>query len=63
MIHTHTHTHTHTHILVSSVAQSCLTLCDTMDCSMPGFFTHHQLQHIVVYIYTEREREGAHPII
>ena len=26
----------------SSVAQSCLTLCDTMDCSTPGFSVHHQ---------------------
>ena len=25
----------------SSVAQSCLTLCDPMDCSMPGFSVHH----------------------
>ena len=24
----------------SSVAQSCLTLCDSMDCSTPGFFTN-----------------------
>ena len=29
--------------LVSSVAQSCLTLCDPMDCSTPGFPVHHQL--------------------
>ena len=28
---------------VSSVTQSCLTLCDPMDCSMPGFPVHHQL--------------------
>ena len=28
---------------VSSVAQSCPTLCDPMDCSMPGFPVHHQL--------------------
>ena len=28
----------------SSVAQSCLTLCDSTDCSMPGFSVHHQLQ-------------------
>ena len=28
---------------VSSVAQSCLTLCDPMDCSMPGLPVHHQL--------------------
>ena len=28
---------------VSSVAQSCLTLCDPVDCSMPGLPVHHQL--------------------
>ena len=27
----------------SSVAQSCLTLCDPMDCSTPGLSVHHQL--------------------
>ena len=27
----------------SSVAQLCLTLCDPMDCSMPGLPVHHQL--------------------
>ena len=27
----------------SSVAQSCLTLGNSMDCSMPGFSLHHQL--------------------
>ena len=27
----------------SSVAQSCQTLCDPMDCSTPGFPVHHQL--------------------
>ena len=26
----------------SSVAQSCLTLCDPMGCSMPGLPVHHQ---------------------
>ena len=26
----------------SSVAQSCLTLCDPVDCSMPDFSVHHQ---------------------
>ena len=30
-------------IQFSSVIQSCLTLCDPMDCSMPGFPVHHQL--------------------
>ena len=30
----------------SSVAQSCLTLCDHMDCSTPGFPVHHQLPEL-----------------
>ena len=30
----------------SSVAQSCPTLCDSMDCSTPGFPVHHQLQEL-----------------
>ena len=30
-------------IQFSSVAQSCLTLCDPMNCSTPGFPVHHQL--------------------
>ena len=29
--------------MLCSVAQSCLTLCDPMDCSTPGFPVHHQL--------------------
>ena len=29
--------------LISSVTQLCPTLCDSMDCSMPGFPIHHQL--------------------
>ena len=28
---------------VQSVSQSCLTLCDPMDYSMPGLPVHHQL--------------------
>ena len=28
---------------LSSVAQSCLTLCDPMDCSMPGFSVLHNV--------------------
>ena len=32
-----------THIQFSSVAQSCLTLCDPMNCSTPGLPVHHQL--------------------
>ena len=29
--------------LFSSVAQSCPTVCDPVDCSAPGFPVHHQL--------------------
>ena len=34
------------HSQFSSVAQSCLTLCDPMDCSTPGFPVHHQLPEL-----------------
>ena len=30
----------------SSVTQSCPTLCDSMDCNMPGFPVHHQLPEL-----------------
>ena len=30
-------------VQLSSVTQSCPTLCNPMDCSMPGFPIHHQL--------------------
>ena len=29
-----------------SVAQSCMTLCDPKDCSMPGLPVHHQLPEL-----------------
>ena len=31
----------------SSVAQSCPTLCNLMNCSTPGFPVHHQLQSLL----------------
>ena len=30
----------------SSVAQLCLTLCDPMDCSIPGYLVDHQLPEL-----------------
>ena len=33
-------------IIISSVAQSCSTLCDLMDCSTSGFPVHHQLPEL-----------------
>ena len=33
--------------IVLSVAKSCPTLCDPMDCSTSGFLVHHQLPELV----------------
>ena len=33
-------------IQFSSVTQSCLTLCNSMDCSSPGFHVHPQLREL-----------------
>ena len=33
-------------VLFSSVTHSCQTLCNPMDCSMPGFPVHHQLPEL-----------------
>ena len=30
----------------SSIVQLCLTFCDPMDCSTPGFPVHHQLPEL-----------------
>ena len=34
-------------IQFSSVTQSCPTLCDTKDCSTPGYTVHQRLQELV----------------
>ena len=36
----------HIFVQFSTVAQSCLTLCDHMDCSTPGFPVRHQLPEL-----------------
>ena len=48
----------------SSIAQSCLTLCDPMNCSMPGLPVHHQLPE---FTQTHAHRIGdaiqpSHPL-
>ena len=46
----------------SEVAQSCLTLCDPMDCSLPGFSVHRIFQARVlewVPFPSPRSKEGA----
>ena len=60
-IYIYTHTHTHTYIKgytlwihpkynlkFNSVAQSCPTLCDSMDRSTPGLPVHHQLLEFTI---------------
>ena len=38
---------------MNSVAQSCLTLCDPMDCSMPGFpVLHYLLEFAQTHVQT-----------
>ena len=51
--------------LFSSVAQSCLTVCDPMDCSMPGFPVHHQLPELVqTYAYQVGDTiQPSHPLL
>ena len=39
-------------LLFSSVAQSCQTLCDPMNCSTPGLPVHHQL---LEFTHTKRQ--------
>ena len=43
-----------TPVQFSSVAQSCPTLCNPIDDSMPGFSVHHQLpQHAQTHVHRE----------
>ena len=48
----------------SSVAQSCLTLCDPMDCSMPGFPVHQQLPELAqTYVHWVGDAiQPSHPL-
>ena len=43
-----------------SVTQSCLTLCDPMDCRTPGFPVHHQLLELT---QTRSSSQRCHPTI
>ena len=48
----------------SSVAQLCPTLCDPMDCSMPGFPVHHQLQELAqIHVHQVADAiQPSHPL-
>ena len=52
-------------VQLSSVAQSCLTLCNPMNCSKPGLPVHHQLPE---FTQTHVHRVGdanqpSHPLL
>ena len=48
----------------SSAAQSCLTLCDPLDCSTPGFPVHHQLLEFTqTHVHWVRDAiQPSHPL-
>ena len=50
--------------LVSSVAQSCLILCNPMDCSTPGFPVHHQLPELTqIHVHQVSDAmQPSHPL-
>ena len=47
----------------SSVTQSCPTLCDPMNCSMPGLPVHHQLQSSLKLMSIESVMPSIHLIL
>ena len=48
----------------SSVAQSRPTLCDPMNCSMPGIPVHHQLRELTkTYVHHKGDaNQPSHPL-
>ena len=54
----------YTFLQVSSVAQSCPTLCDLMDCSMPGFPVHYQLPELAqIHVHLVSDTiQPSHPL-
>ena len=48
---------------VNSVVQSCLTLCDPMDCSTPGLPVHHQLPEFTQTLDIEVVMPSNHLIL
>jgi len=47
----------------SSVAQSCLTLCDPMNCSTPGLPVHHQLPEFTQHTSIRSVMPSSHLIL
>ena len=55
--------YTHISVQFSSVAQSCPTLCDPMDHSMPGLPVHHQLPEFTQTLSIESVMPSNHLIL
>ena len=55
---------THSHVLFSSVAQSCPTLCNPMDCSTPALPVHGQLPEFTqTYVHWVSDAiQPSHPL-
>ena len=47
----------------NSVTQSCLTLCDPVDCSRLGFPVYHQLQSLLKLVSIESVMPSSHLIL
>ena len=49
----------------NTVAQSCLTLCDPMNCSMPGLPVHHHLPEFTqTHVYQVSDAiQPSHPLL
>ena len=47
----------------SSVAQLCLTLCDPMDCNMPGYPVHYRFLEFVLIHFLEMVMPSNHLIL
>ena len=50
-------------VQVSSVAQSCPTLCNPMNCSTPGVPVHHQLLEFIKLMSIELVMPSSHLIL
>ena len=47
----------------SSDTQSCLTLCNPVDCSTPGFLVHHQLRSLLKLMSIKSVMPSNHLIL
>ena len=52
-------------VLFSSVAQSCLTLCNPMNCNRPGILVHHQLpEFTLTHVHWVSDAiQPSHPLL